>query len=122
MNPTNVNLSNSKISQTIDVIFSSIEKDFIDVSEIITQDRFPYLLCLPAENVVALLDFTNVSPYEIWYFEEEFKFSGKGYSLISSKGTFRIQTRAKYIVLWNRESQYYKKYGAFKCDEICLME
>ena len=75
MNPTNVNLSNSKISQTIDVIFSSIEKGFIDVSEIITQDRFPYLLCFPGEKVVALLDFTNVSPYEIWYFDEEFKFS-----------------------------------------------
>ncbi|MCG2431930.1 hypothetical protein [Aequorivita xiaoshiensis] len=121
MNTINVKLTNSKISQPIDVVVATIEKDFIDVSEIVTQNRFPYLLCLPAESVVALLDFTNVSPYEIWYFDDEFKFSGKGFSLISGKGSFRIQTRAKYIVLWNLKSQYYNKHAPKKCNEVSLI-
>ncbi|WP_313115157.1 hypothetical protein [Aequorivita sediminis] len=122
MNPTSVKLSNSKTSQLIEVLFSSIEKDTIDESEIITQDKFPYLLCLPAENVVALLDFTDVSPYVIWYFDEKLNFSGKGFSLNLGKGYCRIQIRTKYMVLWNRESQYCKDYEAFKCEKINLME
>jgi len=122
MTTTKIKLFNSKVSQLVEVIVPSIEKDFINLSKIITQDKFPYLLNFSDKNIVTLLDFTNVTPYEIWYFDNDSKFYNIGFSLISGKGSFRIQTPARYLLLWNRESLYYKEFGYFQCEGIRVGE
>lgn len=122
MKTTKIKLFNSKVSQLVEVIIPPIENDFIDLSKIITQDRLPYLLSFPDKNLVTLLDFTNVTPYEIWYFDNDFKFYSIGFSLISGKGSFRIQTPARYLLLWNRESLYYKEFGSFQCEGLRVLE
>src|SRR5690554_3317250 len=122
MTTTKIELFNSKVSQLVEVIVPSIEKDFINLSKIITQDKFLYLLNFSDKNIVTLLDFTNVTPYEIWYFDDDSKFYNIGFSLVSGKGSFRIQTPAKYLLLWNRESLYYKEFGYFQCEGIRVGE
>lgn len=118
MKTTKIKLRNSQTFQTIEVFVLAIEKDFIDVAEIIEQEEVPYLLKFPAHNLVSLLDLSNATPYEIWYFNDDLKFFGKGFSLFTGKGSFRIQTQARYVLLLNREASFYDELRNLKCEDL----
>ena len=75
-----IELKNTDSSESLEIISIPLEKDFIEVGTIVEQDSIPYFLELPMQNVVTLLDFTGVTPYEIWYFDKEFQFQGKAFS------------------------------------------
>ena len=51
------------------------------------------------KQINTLLDLTNCSPYELWYFDEKEKFTGKSFSLQKGGAPFLIQTQARFIAL-----------------------
>ena len=51
------------------------------------------------QHLNTLLDLTNCTPYELWYFDEKEKFTGKSFSLQKGNAPFLIQTQAKFIAL-----------------------
>lgn len=60
-------------------------------------------LQLPAITLTTLLDLSNLNPYELWYFDEKQKFTGKAFALSTGDGSFLVQTQAKFVLVVNRE-------------------
>ena len=113
-----ITLRNSHGKKTLEILPILLEKDFIKVETIIEQNPIPFLLQLPAQNLVTLLDFTGITSYEIWYFDANKKFKGKGFSSSSRQGNFRIQSQAKYILLIKSGSSASSQLREFRCDEL----
>ena len=119
---TTITLRNSHGKKTLEILPILLEKDFIKVETIIEQNPIPFLLQLPDQNLVTLLDFTGITSYEIWYFDEKKKFEGKGFSSSSRQGNFRIQTQAKYMLLMKLGSKASEQLKNFQCDEFQPVE
>lgn len=51
------------------------------------------------QHLNTLLDLTNCAPYELWYFDEDEKFTGKSFSLQKGNAPFIIQTQARFIAV-----------------------
>lgn len=120
MKKVKIKLFNSEVSRELQVLVFNTKKDFIEVAEVIDQKKIPYLFPIPTEYIVTLLELSNVIPYEIWYFDEDFKFYAKGFSLFSGKGNFRIQTPARYLLFWHRESEVFKSFKGFSSTKLML--
>lgn len=104
----------------LEVIPFEIKSTCILLKDKITQDQIPYLLQVAHQELTTLLEVTGVTPYEIWYFDEAFQFTGKAFSLHQGTGTFRIQTQAKWILFLSYSAKVYEKLKVFKCNELNL--
>ena len=102
----------------LEVIPFEIKSTCILLKDKITQDQNPYLLHSTHQELTSLLDVTRVTPYEIWYFDENFQFTGKAISLHQGSGTFRIQTQAKWILLLSHKSNSFQKLKELKCSAL----
>ena len=122
MNTKKIELKNTVNSEFLDIIYIPLEKDFIEVATIVEQDNIPYLLELPIQNLVTLLDLTGVIPYELWFFDSEQNFEGKGFSSSSRHGNFRIQTQAKYMLLMKLGSKPSERLKNFQCEKFQFVE
>lgn len=71
------------------------------VSKLLSEKIIPIVMECTHEQLTTLLDFTGVTPYEIWYFDDKKQFSGKTFSFHQGSGTFRVETQARCILLWN---------------------
>lgn len=79
----------------------SISNRSVEVSKLISNSTIPIGIECSHNQLTTLLDFTGVTPYEIWYFDYEKQFTGKTFSLHKGSGTFRVETQARFILLWN---------------------
>lgn len=91
---------------------------YISVKETINQNENPMLLEIQNQQLTTLLDCTEFSPYELWYFDEKFQFTGKAYSLNEGPGTFQIQTQAKWILVVHLRSSEFESLKNFQCSEL----
>lgn len=90
----------SGIIQNLDVFKFEILSDFVDLKEWVIQSRIHYLFQISHQQLTTLLEITSITPYEIWYFDHEYLFTGKAFSLHQGPGNFRIQTQAKWILIF----------------------
>lgn len=102
----------------LEVIPFEIKSTCILLKDEVIQDQIPYLLHSTHQELISLLDVTEVTPYEIWYFDENFQFTGKAYCLHQGSGTFRIQTQAKWILLLSHKSNSFQKLKKLKCSAL----
>lgn len=91
---------------------------YISLIEVISKNQTPILLEIQNDQLTTLLDCTGCTPYEFWYFDENFQFTGKAYSLNEGSGTFQIQTQAKWILAIHLRSPEFEKLKAFRCSEL----
>lgn len=76
-------------------------------------------------QINTLLDLTNVSPYELWYFDQQQIFIAKSFSLQNGAAPFQIQTQARYIALIPLKDEKVNKTNLitdFKCHYIKLTD
>lgn len=73
----------------------------VEVSKLLSEKIIPIVMECNHDQLTTLLDFTGVTPYEIWYFDEKKQFSGKTFNFHKGNGTFRVETQARFILLWN---------------------
>ena len=92
------------------------------LQEVIVQKEHPILLHIQNQQLTTLLDCTGVTPYEIWYFDEKFQFTGKAYSLHEGSGTFQIQTQAKWVLFVHLHSKEFKDLQDFNCSELDITD
>lgn len=85
----------------------TIANSIIELKNYIIQPQTPYLINIAHNELITLLDVTDVIPYEIWYLNNELKLIGKSFSLHSESGSFRMQTQAKKLLLINQQSKEY---------------
>ena len=108
--------------KNLEVYLVKNEARTILLQEIIVQKEFQVLLHIQNQQLTTLLDCTGVTPYEIWYFDEKFQFTGKAYSLHESSGTFQIQTQAKWVLFVNLHSKEFKDLQGFNCSELGITQ
>lgn len=73
----------------------------VEVSKLLSEKIIPIVMECTHYQLTTLLDFTGVTPYEIWYFDHKKQFSGKTFNFHQGNGTFRVETQARFILLWN---------------------
>lgn len=78
-----------------------IENRSVSVSNLLSDSIAPIGIELSHEELTTLIDFTGVTPYEIWYFDGKKQFMGKTFSFQEGSGTFRVETQARFVLLWN---------------------
>lgn len=93
---------------------------YISLVDVISENQNPILLEVQNNQLTTLLDCTGCTPYEFWYFDESFQFTGKAYSLNEGSGTFQIQTQAKWILLIHLLSPEFESLKTLKCSELDL--
>ena len=108
--------------KSLEVYLIPNEARTILLQEVIEQNEFPVLLQIQNQQLTTLLDCTGVTPYEIWYFDEKFQFTGKAYSLHKGSGTFQIQTQAKWVLFVHLHSKEFKDLQGFNCSELDLTD
>lgn len=91
---------------------------YISLVDVISENQNPILLEVQNNQLTTLLDCTGCTPYEFWYFDENFQFTGKAYSLNEGSGTFQIQTQAKWILAIHLHSPEFEKLKVFRCSEL----
>ena len=72
----------------------------VEVSKLLSEKIIPIVMECTHYQLTTLLDFTGVTPYEIWYFDHKKQFSGKTFNFHQGNGTFRVETQARFILLW----------------------
>jgi hypothetical protein len=87
----------------------------------------PKILLLEIKHnyINTLLDLTNVSPYELWYFDQQQIFIAKSFSLQNGAAPFQIQTQARYVALIPFKDEKVNKTNLimdFKCHSIKLTD
>ena len=108
--------------KSLEVYLIPNEARTILLQEVIEQNEFPVLLQIQNQQLTTLLDCTGVTPYEIWYFDEKFQFTGKAYSLHEGSGTFQIQTQAKWVLFVHLHSKEFKDVQGFNCSELGITQ
>lgn len=108
--------------KSLEVYLVKNEARTILLQEVIVQKEFPVLLHIQNQQLTTLLDCTGVTPYEIWYFDEKFQFTGKAYSLHEGSGTFQIQTQAKWVLFVHLHSKEFKDLQDFNCSELDITD
>ena len=95
---------------------------YIPMIELIRQSEIPVLLEIQNQQLTTFLDCTNFSPYELWYFDKDFQFTGKAFSTHQGSANFQIQTQAKWILFVKLQTKVFKKLKDFKCSELDLTD
>lgn len=90
---------NSLETITMPSYIIEVEDTFILVNKLIQQNPKTFFFKINHKQINTLLDLTNCSPYELWYFDEKEKFTGKSFSLQKGGAPFLIQTQARFIAL-----------------------
>ena len=108
--------------KSLEVYLVTNEARTILLQEVIVQKELPVLLHIQNQQLTTLLDCTGVTPYEIWYFDEKFQFTGKAYSLHEGSGTFQIQTQAKWVLFVHLHSKEFKDLQDFNCSELGITQ
>jgi hypothetical protein len=102
----------------VESILVSQNSRTIVIEELITQDRYPVLLEILNQHLTTLLDCTGISPYEIWYFDQNKQFTGKAYCISDGKGSFQIQTQAKWALFVHGSCKTFDDLKHFNCTEL----
>ncbi|MEC5166739.1 hypothetical protein RCH18_002487 [Flavobacterium sp. PL11] len=87
------------------------------------EDKFtPLGIEISHSALTTQLDFTGVTPYEILLFDSEKQFMGKTFSLHEGSGTFRIETQARFILIWNtkEDEKTRRELQNFNCKTLLL--
>ena len=108
--------------KSLEVFLIKKEARTLLLQEIIQQNETPTLVQIQNNQLTTLLDCTGVSPYEIWYFDEQLQFTGKAYSLNESNSTFQIQTQAKWVLFINLTSKEFDNLKNFNCSELDITD
>jgi hypothetical protein len=103
--------------ESIEVQWHSISSKSVEITLLLTKRIQPIFLEIEHEDLTTLLDLTNVVPYEIWYFDAEKQFTGKAFSLHTGSGTFRVETQARFVLLWHTttDTREKQKLTGFPC-------
>ena len=91
---------------------------YLQLSEIEKQKEIPILVEIQNQQLTNVLDCTAFSPYELWYFDEKYQFTGKAYSLNEEPKSYQIQTQAKWILVVHLRSTEYDNLKHFQCSEL----
>lgn len=111
--------SQTKVSsKNLEVILVKVEAKSLLLSNEIGTINQTVLLEVNNQSLTTLLDFTGVTPYEIWYFDENFLFQGKSYSMHQGTGAFLIQTTAKWILLVPIQAKDFAYLQNFVCAKL----
>jgi hypothetical protein len=86
---------------SLKIQWHSIKNRSVTVSNLLSDSIAPIGIELSHEELTTLIDFTGVTPYEIWYFDGKKQFMGKTFSFQEGSGTFRVETQARFVLLWN---------------------
>lgn len=108
--------------KNFEVFLVTNEARTILLQDILQQHETPTLLQIQNNQLTTLLDCTGVTPYEIWYFDEKFQFTGKAHSLNKGIGTFRIQTQAKWVLFIHLTSKEFDNLKHFNCSELDIID
>ena len=108
--------------KNLEVYWVKKEVRSILLQEVIVQKELPVLLQIQNQQLTTLLDCTGVIPYEIWYFDEKFQFTGKAFSLHEGSGTFQIQTQAKWVLFVYLKNKEFKDLQNFNCSELDITD
>uniref|UniRef100_UPI004049CE5F hypothetical protein n=1 Tax=Flavobacterium sp. TaxID=239 RepID=UPI004049CE5F len=108
--------------KSLEVFLIKKEASTIILQEIIQQKESPVLLEIQNNQLTTLLDCTGVTPYEIWYFNDQLQFTGKAYSLNENGGTFKIQTQAKWVLFIHLVSKVFDDLKHFKGSELDITD
>ena len=108
--------------KSLEVFLIKKEARTLLLQEIIQQNETPTLVQIQNNQLTTLLDCTGVSPYEIWYFDEQLQFTGKAYSINESNSTFQIQTQAKWVLFINLTSKEFDNLKNFNCSELDITD
>ena len=94
----------------------------ISVSSLIPEKIIPIGIEINHQEITTQLDFTGVTPYEIWYFDSEKNFTGKTFSLHEGSGIFRVETQARFILIWNtkKDENTKIKLQSFDCKSLAF--
>jgi hypothetical protein len=87
--------------ETIQIRAYTTTSKTVVVAELLSEKIKPILLEITHQECTTLLDFTGVVPYEIWYFDAEKQCKGKALSTHSGTGSFRVETQARFVLLWH---------------------
>lgn len=90
---------NGRETITVPALIVRVIKPIILVNELILGHTKSIFFEVTHGQLNTLLDLTNVTPYELWYFNEKNEFTGKSFSLQKGNAPFQIQTQARYIAL-----------------------
>jgi hypothetical protein len=108
--------------KSLEVFLIKKEARTIILQEIIQQKETPTLVKIQNNQLTTLLDCTGITPYEIWYFDDQLQFTGKAYSLNKSSGIFQIQTQAKWVLFIHLASKEFDDLKHFKCSELDITD
>jgi hypothetical protein len=108
--------------KSLEVFLIKKEARTIILQEIIQQKETPTLVKIQNNQLTTLLDCTGITPYEIWYFDDQLQFTGKAYSLNKSSGSFQIQTQAKWILFIKLISKEFDDLKHFHCSELDITD
>ena len=76
-----------------------VEDTIVLVKKLIKNIPQTFFLQIKHQHINTLLDLTDCSPSELWYFDDKEKFTGKSFSLQKGGAPFLIQTQARFIAL-----------------------
>ena len=110
----------SGIIQNLEIFNCKIQSDFVDLKEWISQSKIPYLFQISHIKLTTLLEVTSITPYEIWYFDQDQLFTGKAFSLHQGLGNFRIQTQAKWILIFSMNDSIFQNFKNLNCIDLKL--
>ncbi len=88
---------------TLEVSRFYLKETSIRIHELVSENE-TCLLQTSQYNLNTLLDFSKSKPYQIIYFNYDKTLSGVSYAINKSKGSFVIQTQAKWVLLIPKES------------------
>ena len=94
----------------------------LTVSALIEEQSTPVGIEISHSGLTTQLDFTAVTPYEIWFFDDRKQFTGKAFSFHEGSGTFRVETQARFLLIWNtkEDKDTQEKLANFKCKELLV--
>lgn len=77
----------------------NVENTNVLVKKLIKDIQQTFFLQIKHQHINTLLDLTDCTPYELWYFDDKEKYTGKSFSLQKEGAPFLIQSQARFIAL-----------------------
>ncbi|MGL2986408.1 hypothetical protein ACSVH5_02330 [Flavobacterium sp. RSSA_27] len=100
-------------TKNIEVVPIQSNANNIHLYEVMPQVDNPVLVHINNNQLTSFLDCTGVTPYEMWYFDQNLQFTGKAYSINQNNGRFQIQTQAKWVLLINLNTTLFNELDSF---------
>ena len=91
-----INFKEGKINSSSEVLINNIIKldsSFVDMANYLNEDELGVLVQFEQIQTTTRLHLTDVSPYVLLFFDDEFNFKGASYSIKSGTGSYTIQTQ-----------------------------